>query len=278
VQGYMTKAVKEAKLHSSWINPDEQYESAVSAFVEHTLIGAGAAKFLPAFLPLQQKVARCGIVNSLSQTVLKLASPGVPDFYQGSELWNYSLVDPDNRRPVDFVRRQQMLDTVDHVLGLPAEQRRGALAGLVDTHWSGAIKLLVTAAGLRLRSRMADVFLEGDYLPLEVDSTVAGLAIAFARLHQDGRAVIAIAPHLVSGLVSHERPLPVGEIWKTSRVLLPTALASLTFTDAFTGATLRPVITGETAWLFVGQALQTLPVALLAADATPQLHNATTPK
>jgi (1->4)-alpha-D-glucan 1-alpha-D-glucosylmutase len=266
LQGYMTKAVKEAKLHSSWINPDEQYESAVSAFVEHTLIGAGAAKFLPAFLPLQQKVARCGLVNSLSQTVLKLASPGVPDFYQGSELWDLSLVDPDNRRPVDFVRREQMLDTVDHVLGLPAEQRRGALARLVDTRGSGAIKLLVTAAGLRLRSRMADVFLEGEYLALEVDSTVSGLAIAFARMHADGRAVIAIAPHLASGLVSEERPLPLGDTWKTSRVLLPKSLAALTFTDAFTGATLRPVVAGESAWLFVGQALKELPVSLLVTS------------
>jgi (1->4)-alpha-D-glucan 1-alpha-D-glucosylmutase len=269
LQGYMTKAVKEAKLHSSWINPDEQYEAAVSAFVERVLTGPGAAKFLPAFLPLQQKVARCGIVNSLAQVVLKIASPGVPDFYQGCELWDFNLVDPDNRRPVDFIRREQMLDTVDHVLGLPADQRRGALGQLLKTTLSGAVKLLVTAAGLRLRTEMIDVFLNGEYLPLDVEMSVDGLAIAFARLHADGRAVIAIAPHLVSHLVSAERPIPLGDAWRTSRVLLPKSLGSMTFTDAFTGATLRPVMTGETAWLFVGQVLQALPVALLVAESIP---------
>jgi (1->4)-alpha-D-glucan 1-alpha-D-glucosylmutase len=269
LQGYMTKAVKEAKLHSSWINPDEQYEAAVSAFVERVLTGPGAAKFLPAFLPLQQKIARCGIVNSLSQVVLKIASPGVPDFYQGAELWDFNLVDPDNRRPVDFIRREQVLDSVDHVLALPAEQRRGALRQLLQTSGSGAIKLLVTAAGLRLRSEMPDVFLEGEYLPLDVETSVDGLAIAFARLHGDGRAVIAIAPHLISRLVSAERPVPLGDTWRTSRVLLPTSLASLTFTDVFTGATLRPVAAGESAWLFIGQALQTLPVSLLVANSIP---------
>lgn len=268
LQGYMTKAVKEAKLHSSWINPDEQYEAAVTAFVERVLTGPGAAKFLPAFLPLQQKVARGGIVNSLAQVVLKIASPGVPDFYQGSELWDFNLVDPDNRRPVDFIRRAQMLDSVDHVLALPAEARRGGLGRLLQTSRSGAIKLLVTAAGLRLRTEMADVFLDGQYLPLEVETSVDGLAIAFARVHADGRAAIAIAPHLVSRLVSAERPVPLGETWRTSRVLLPKALAPLTFTDVFTGMTLRPVVAGESAWLFVGQALQTLPVSLLVAGST----------
>jgi len=101
LQVYMTKAVKEAKLRSSWINPDEAYENAVARFVEHVLTGPAAARFLPAFVPFQERVARVGLVNSLSQVVLKIASPGVPDFYQGTELWDLSLVDPDNRRPVD---------------------------------------------------------------------------------------------------------------------------------------------------------------------------------
>jgi (1->4)-alpha-D-glucan 1-alpha-D-glucosylmutase len=266
LQGYMIKAVKEAKLHSSWINPNESYETAVSGFVERVLTGPGAARFLPAFLPLQQKVARCGVVNSLSQVVLKIASPGVPDFYQGSDLWAFNLVDPDNRRPVDYIQREQMLDTVDNVLRLSAEERRGALGRLLQTHRSGAVKLLVTAASLRLRSRMPEVFLEGDYLPLEVETSVDGRAIAFARLHADGRAVIAIAPHLVCPLLSAEKPVPLGDTWRTSRVLLPKPLASLAFTDAFTGATLRAVIAGDSAWLFVGQALKELPVALLVCS------------
>jgi len=264
LQAYMIKSVKEAKRHSSWINPNEVYEQAVAAFVERVLTGTGGERFLPAFLPFQQRVARCGLVNALAQVVLKIAAPGVPDFYQGSELWDFNLVDPDNRRPVDFLRREQMLDSVDAVLKLDADQRRGAIARLADTWPSGAVKLLVTAAALRLRGRMTDVFLEGAYAPMEVESAAAGQAVAFARLTPD-HAVVAIAPHLSSGLVSEERPLPLGDIWRTSRVLLPPDLAHVTFTDAITGAVVKPVTTASDSWIFVGQAFDLLPVALLTA-------------
>jgi (1->4)-alpha-D-glucan 1-alpha-D-glucosylmutase len=265
LQAYMTKAVKEAKRHSSWINPNEQYEQAVTSFVERVIAGPEADRFLPAFLPFQRRVARCGLVNSLSQTLLKIASPGVPDFYQGTELWDFSLVDPDNRRPVDFLRREQMLDNVDAVLRLAADDRRKALGRLIAKRESGGLKLLVTAAGLRLRNEMPDVFLEGDYLPLEVDSSVEGRAIAFARLSREGRAVIAIAPHLVEGLLSEEHPMPTGEMWRTSRVLLPPSLAPLTLVDALTGAAVKPVTAASASWLFVGQCFDVLPVALLVA-------------
>ena len=265
LQAYLIKAVKEAKLHSSWISPNEAYEHAVTTFVERVLTGPGADKFLAAFLPFQKRVARVGLVNSLSQTLLKIASPGVPDFYQGSELWDLNLVDPDNRRPVDFLRREQMLDSVDAVLKLPAEQRRGAIVRLVATRDSGALKLLVTAAALRLRASMTDVFLEGEYVPLDVESPVEGRAVAFARSASDGRTVLAIAPHLVSDLVSEERPLPTGEAWRTTRVMLPAPLAAVTWTDAITGTVVKPVTTASGSWLFVGQCLETLPVSLLVA-------------
>ena len=266
LQGYMIKAVKEAKLHSSWISPNEAYEQAVNVFVERVLAGPVAGKFLAAFLPFQKRVAGIGYVNSLSQVLLKIASPGVPDFYQGSELVEFNLVDPDNRRPVDFMRREQMLDTVDAVLKLPAAQRRGAIQRLVETRESGALKLLVTAAGLRLRASMVDLFLEGEYVPLDVESPLEGRAVAFARTAPDGRTVLAIAPHLVSELISDERPLPVGEVWRTTRVMLPATLLSLTWTDAFTGAVVKPVTTASGSWLFVGQCFETLPVVLLVGS------------
>jgi (1->4)-alpha-D-glucan 1-alpha-D-glucosylmutase len=264
LQAYMIKAIKEAKWHSSWINPNEPYEAAVGAFVERVLTGNGGERFLPAFLPFQERIARCGVVNSLAQVVLKIASPGVPDFYQGSELWDFNLVDPDNRRPVDFLRREQMLDNVDAVLKLAPDQRRGAIARLAETWSSGAVKLLVTAAALRLRTSMTDVFLDGEYVPLEVETAVEGRAIAFARLTPE-HAAIAMAPHLASGLVSEERPLPLGETWRTSRLRLPPALAHLTFTDAITGAVVKPVTTASESWIFLGQAFGLLPVALLTA-------------
>jgi (1->4)-alpha-D-glucan 1-alpha-D-glucosylmutase len=259
----MLKAVKEAKLRTSWLNPNEAYENALTTFIDRVLAGSHAQKFLPLFLPFQQQVARCGVVNALAQVVVKIASPGVPDFYQGTELWDFNLVDPDNRRPVDFLHRAQTLDTVDAVLALPADQRRRALARLIDTLPSGALKQLVTAAALRLRSARSDLFLDGEYVPLDVDMTVDARVVAFSRHHDAHGVALVVAPHLASSLVTAERPLPTGDVWRTSRVLLPPALAASTFTDVFTGATCRPVTAGSGSWLFVGQVLDVLPVALL---------------
>jgi (1->4)-alpha-D-glucan 1-alpha-D-glucosylmutase len=269
MQAYMVKSVKEAKLHSSWINPDEGYENAVKTYVGRVLAGPEASRFLPAFTPFQERVARAGLVNSLSQVVLKIAAPGVPDFYQGTELWDFNLVDPDNRRPVDFKVRACLLDRVDRILALEGDSRAAAVASLL-AHWKdGAIKLLLTAAGLRLRGTMPGVFLDGAYLPLDTDTAaVPARAVAFARLSQDA-AVVAIAPYLVARFVDAERPAPVGEMWKTARVLLPTSLAGLVFRDVFTGAEVRAATSNGHAWLFVGQVLKTLPVSLLVAPSTP---------
>src|SRR6185437_13801346 len=110
-----------------------------------------------------------GMVNSLSQLALKAASPGVPDFYQGSDLWDFNLVDPDNRRPVDFAARERALDDVDRMLALPPAERAGAIAAAVADWPSGLVKLLVTAALLRFRRAQPEVFLEGDYLPLATE-------------------------------------------------------------------------------------------------------------
>jgi (1->4)-alpha-D-glucan 1-alpha-D-glucosylmutase len=263
LQTYMTKAVKESKEHSSWINPNEAYEAAVATFVERILAGPEAAKFLPAFQPFQARVARCGLLNSLSQVVLKIASPGVPDFYQGSELWDLNLVDPDNRRPVDFLARRQALDRIDALLARPASERAGGIASLLQDWQDGAVKLLVTAAGLRLRAADPELFLEGEYLPLEVETTVEAHVVAFARVTATGSAAIAIAPHLVSRLVTPEHPVPLADRWRTSRVHLPKSLAGLTYLDVFTGALVKPTTTTGEAWIFVGEALARLPVALL---------------
>jgi (1->4)-alpha-D-glucan 1-alpha-D-glucosylmutase len=266
MQAYMTKSVKEAKLHSSWINPDDQYENAVSRYVERVLRGPESAKILPALAPFQARIARAGLVNSLSQVVLKIASPGVPDFYQGTDLWDLTLVDPDNRRPVDFDVRVRTLDRVDGILAMEGDARAAGAASLLATWQDGAIKMLLTAAGLRLRRDHTEVFLDGEYLPLETDTTaVASRAIAFARL-SGTRAAIAVVPHLVGRFLDDEHPVPLGDMWKTSRVMLPRSLAALTYRDAFTGVEITPVMANETAWLFVGQLLRHLPVALLLAQ------------
>ena len=265
LQAYMTKAVREGKEHSSWINPNEPYETALTTFIERVLDGREAAKFLPGFQPFQERIARTGLVNSLAQVVLKIASPGVPDFYQGSELWDFNLVDPDNRRPVDFDTRRASLERVDALLAAPAAERGAGLSAMLDQWRDGAVKLLVTTAGLRARAADQALFLEGEYLPLDAETVVAARVMAFARVSVSGRAAIAVAPYLMSGLLTSDHPLPLGDRWRTSRVHLPKSLAGLTYRDVFTGAEIRPVTSAENAWLFVGQVLKTLPVSLLVA-------------
>jgi (1->4)-alpha-D-glucan 1-alpha-D-glucosylmutase len=261
---YMIKSVKEAKVHTSWLTPNEPYELALRRFVERVLTGPTSAKLLAAVLPFQRRLAALGMINSLAQVALKIGAPGVPDFYQGTELWDLSLVDPDNRRPVDFARRLGALDEVDAVLALDPEKRRTATANWIH-HWKdGRIKLLVTAAGLRLRQQLPDVFLGGTYLPLQTDVSVPADAIAFARISpNESEAVIFIAPRLWRRLVTTERPVPLGECWKTSRVMLPLSLSEREFRDELTGVTIRPARGADDAWVFVGEAFHTLPVAIL---------------
>ena len=265
LQAYMTKAVKEAKRHSSWINPNDEYEHAVTAFVERVLTAPSSAEFLAAFLPIQTRVARAGLVNSLSQVALKIASPGVPDFYQGTELWDLSLVDPDNRRAVDYALREQALSDVTSILSLAPQERTDAIRALLDGWPDGRIKMLIATAALRARHDLPALFLDGDYIPLDTDLPVPGRLVAFARVHSDGRAAIAVAPTLSSKLTDDDHPLPIGDRWRTSRVLLPSSLAGLTFRDCVTGAEVRPATSSDAAWLFVGQVLSTVPVAILIA-------------
>jgi (1->4)-alpha-D-glucan 1-alpha-D-glucosylmutase len=253
---YMLKAAREAKRHTSWLTANRGYEEALTGFVGRVLGPAGGPKFLPAFAPFQRRVAALAVVNSLAQVVLKLASPGVPDFYQGTELWDLSLVDPDNRRPVDFARRERML----------AEIGNADPAALLERWQDGRIKMLVTATGLHLRREMPHVFVGGEYLALAVESTVRGGVVAFARTSGDD-GVLAVAPRLCANLVDEEHSVPLGgDCWKTSRILLPEALRGRTFRNVFTGEELRPTEGHGGTWLFVGQVLNRLPVALLRAD------------
>jgi (1->4)-alpha-D-glucan 1-alpha-D-glucosylmutase len=263
LQGYMIKAVKEAKLHTSWITPNQHYENAVLQFVERTLTGPGAGRFLAAFLPFWRRIAELGMLNSLAQVTLKLGSPGVPDFYQGTELWDTNLVDPDNRRPVDYARRAAALDEIERRLGDCVEHRTRFAASLIERWQDGRIKLLLTTAGLRLRRDWPDLFHAGEYVPLETQVTVPAGVVAFARVLAD-RAALFVAPYLCASLVGASRSLPLGgETWKTSRVMLPAGIGARTFRHELTGAEFAPVQTDNHAWLFAGQLFETVPVAVL---------------
>jgi (1->4)-alpha-D-glucan 1-alpha-D-glucosylmutase len=260
LQSYMIKSVKEAKLHTSWLTPNQDYEAAVTSFVEAALTDP---RFLEAFLPFQWRVAISGMINSLAQVTLKAGSPGAADFYQGSELWDLSLVDPDNRRPVDFEQRRRMLTDVDRLLSMDADGRAPAIAERLAAWQDGGIKLAVTAAGLRLRRERPELFLSGEYLPLVTEATVGASLVAFARTRGD-EVVLFVAPRFSATLIDDQHPMPVGvDRWKTTRVLLPPSMAKRTFQHVLTGATITPVMTDSQAWVFAGQLFETVPVGML---------------
>src|SRR5262249_48809626 len=152
MQAYMAKALKEAKINTSWIQPNEEWDAAMHDFVARILDLSPRNKFLPIFLPAAKEIIQLGAINSLTQTLLKLTSPGVPDIYQGTETWDYSLVDPDNRRPVDYELHRQMLKSLST---LPPKE-------LMEAWPDGRIKLFLTKHILRLRRQHADLFDRGE--------------------------------------------------------------------------------------------------------------------
>jgi (1->4)-alpha-D-glucan 1-alpha-D-glucosylmutase len=261
---YMLKAAREAKLHTSWLTPNRAYEDALKTFVEGVLEPRAGNRFIPALARLLRRVGAIGMVSSLSQVAVKLGSPGIPDFYQGTELWDLSLVDPDNRRPVDFAQRGVLLEDVERILGLCPDQRAPRLADMLQRWTDGRIKLLTTTAGLRLRQSDPELFLSGAYVPLAVEVTVEGGAIAFARVLED-RAMLFVAPRLCARLFSEDLAAPLGDTWKTSRVLLAQELTGRTFRHELTGVEIRPSSTGDQTWIFLGQIFEHLPVGILRA-------------
>jgi (1->4)-alpha-D-glucan 1-alpha-D-glucosylmutase len=275
---YMTKATKEAKVHTSWIAPNQTYDEAMAAFVDRVLSGSASRRFLPAFVPLARRIARIGAVNSLSQTLLKLASPGVPDFYQGTELWSLTLVDPDNRQPVDHALRTRLLEELEpHVAALDCRDAdRDALdewlRGLVASWADGRVKLWLTTLGLRMRRQRPALFTRGEYLTLAYESAVPAGLVAFARRLGDD-ALIAIAPRLVAPLMADDSHWPLGaSAWATSRVLLPPALAERRWKDVLTGRNVPVMAHPDQPSLVVADALRDLPVALLRAVPESQVQ------
>jgi (1->4)-alpha-D-glucan 1-alpha-D-glucosylmutase len=270
---YMIKAVREAKIHTSWINENGAYETAITDFIEKTLSGPESESFLSTFLPFQRRIARLGMVNSLSQVVLKMTSPGVPDFYQGTELWDLNLVDPDNRRPVDYEYRLELLKDMSQILNRPTPpaERLTKIAEMLEYWEDGRIKFFITARGLRLRRRKPDLFLKGDYLPLRAESNIDKNIIAFSRSYKDD-LIIAIVPRLITQVVNDDHPLPVGaESWKTTRLLIPQELGERKYFNLFTGEQVRPIIHGGQKGIFIAEALRTCPVCILVAEAGAEL-------
>jgi (1->4)-alpha-D-glucan 1-alpha-D-glucosylmutase len=188
--------MREARVHTGWAFPIADYEEAMTGLIDAALTGGRAAAFFAAFLPFTRRLAASGARNSLIQTALKLTTPGVPDLYNGSELWDLSMVDPDNRRLVDYALRERMLDELS--AGLAAD-RLGCMRALWE-HWQdGRIKLATIMTLLQHRRECPELYTVGDYQPLTAQSTLTAQAgnadelCAFARTHDAQLLIVAVA-------------------------------------------------------------------------------------
>ena len=276
LRGYFRKAVSEAKRHTSALRPNEDYFKACDRFVDAVMAadgdvgrvpspGGGVAggraglrgegtpptlqnPFLGVFAPCAARVARLGMINSLVQVVLKCTVPGVPDIYQGNEIWDFSLVDPDNRRPVDYAQREDLLKN------LPGRSTRE----LWENWRDGAIKLKVTRTLLRFRGERAKLFADGSYLSVPTEGAFAGSAVAFVRERGDA-AVLVVVPRLFAALGVP----PLGVVWENTRVK-PTRKA-VRWRNLLTGAE----VADEALWLRT--VFEEMPVAVFESVGDPAL-------
>lgn len=228
LKDYMIKVAREAKVHSRWIAPDSLYEETVTKFIDGLF--RKRHDFWAVFYPFQQRLAEAGMLNSLAQCLLKLTCPGVADIYQGCELWDLSLVDPDNRRPVDYEQRKQFLEDIKK---RESEDPAKLIKHLIETRRSGRIKMYLIYKLLRYRRENPSLFESGDYLPLETNGRFGESVIAFARRHGNQWA-LTIVPR--SGTRPGRPFEPNG--WEDTQIVLPEGSPD-TWTDLICGGTIR---------------------------------------
>ena len=256
VKDYIIKAIREAKVHTAWLQPDSTYEDGYLAFIDKLLDLEGESKFLQAFRPFQKQIADYGIFNSLSQVLLKNTAPGVPDLYQGCELWDLSMVDPDNRRPVDYAQRQADLQEIQTGI---ASDCLGLINTLLATKVEGQIKLFLTHQVLQARQKHQMLFQQGDYQPLEVSGVWAEHVIAFART-LGNQVAIALAPRFLTHVIQPNQ-LPLGHtIWQDTQITLPATMPN-NWTNVITQQSFS-----EKHAIKLGDAFEQFPVALLISQ------------
>jgi (1->4)-alpha-D-glucan 1-alpha-D-glucosylmutase len=278
MQIYMEKATREAKVHTSWINPHAEYDRAVRGFIDAALEERPKNRFLADFRRFHRQVVNWGLYSALSQALLKFASPGVPDIYWGQEVWDFSLVDPDNRRPVDFAEHAKRLSRLRRAIGRNDRSLRAVARELGRNPSDPRSKLFLTWRTLQFRRSRAELFRAGDYLPLEAVGAKAKHVCGFARRlggecpavrpGEDGTVPVApqwaivIAPRLLAQLTpvtsDASPPPPLGpEVWADTSLVLPDQLPPLV--NIFTGQTHTPM----GSCLSLAAVLADFPVALL---------------
>ncbi len=253
LENYMIKAIREAKTHTSWINVNIQYENALTDFIKRVINSPENHLFWKEFLPFQKEIALKGYLNSISQKTLKLTSPGIPDIYQGQEVWKYNLVDPDNRVSVDFNKSQEVFNEIKPLL----KQGISDISVFLPLE-SGKIKCFLTSTLLNFRQNNFNLFKKGNYIPIAVEGVKSDNIVAFIRNFENKSAVI-IVPRLVYHMISLKNPFPLGEdIWKDTRIILPEKFNELSWQDIFT----RKIFTASETQN-IGNILGNFPVSVL---------------
>jgi (1->4)-alpha-D-glucan 1-alpha-D-glucosylmutase len=259
MNAFLVKAAREAKTYSGWLYPNEVHENALTRFAAKILTPSDANQFLPDFLRFQERIAFHGFLNALAQVLIKVTAPGVPDFYQGTELWDFSLADPDNRRPVDYPKRIALLEELRK---RDSENRRVLLRDMVANWKDGRIKLYLTDKSLDFRRANADVFLRGDYIPVEAAGTRQDNLIPFCR-RQGGTWALTVAPRWTAQMTaSHQVPLGK-RAWSDTLLRLPEGAPGF-WRDVLSGDKVGTELLDDgCSVLKVGDLLRRFPLALL---------------
>jgi (1->4)-alpha-D-glucan 1-alpha-D-glucosylmutase len=266
IKNYMRKALHEAKVHTSWINPNPAYDEAIQLFIARILNVETNGPFLQHLRTFQRRISHYGLFNSLAQTLLKITAPGVPDTYQGTELWDFSLVDPDNRRPVAYERRREMLRDLRERVAAAGPRLAQFARELTAVKEDGRIKLYVTYRALHCRREHPELFTLGEYLPAEPSGAKQDHVFAFTRRRATQCALVAV-PRLLTGLAPDREQLPLGrEVWKDTVLLLPDSDGSRRWRNLFTGEILKPSVRSGQNQLALAEILANFPVALLLAE------------
>ncbi len=265
LQDHIVKATREANVHTRWTRPNVIHEQALSKFVENILNPRDNQAFLADFLGLHETVSFFGMVNSLSQALLKIACPGVPDFYQGSEFWDLRLVDPDNRHPIDFELWTHSLSALRH------DERRDPIEEISDllARWpNGRVKLWLVSQALRFRYHHLELFTQGDFLPLETSGKRAECVVSFLR-HRAGDCALVVVPRWLAQAQCEPSVIPPPEFWSDTRIHLPSS-APRTWRNVLTNerivcAPSSEECSSDEVCIQLGEILRYFPVGLLSA-------------
>jgi (1->4)-alpha-D-glucan 1-alpha-D-glucosylmutase len=260
IQAYMLKALHEAKTHSSWTNPNEAYDQAVQHYVASILDSRLNGAFVEDLRKFEQRVSHLGLLNSLAQTLLRITAPGVPDTYQGTEVWDFSLVDPDNRRPVGYGQRQKILQELGQRTDVSGGDRTTLAAELLHKKEDGRIKMYVTAIALDCRRRYRSLFTCGAYRPNQAQGAKREHVFAFTRSRGDHEAIVVV-PRLIARLLRDQHELPLGaSVWNHTSLVLSNNQQQRSWRNLFTGESITAAAHQPVP---VAEILAQFPVALL---------------